>query len=79
MILQHQKINFLTTLIQVLVGSLVENCSKDIAEATAETLDEVMECGQEKVKVILVSDANSSFDWLSRNSSWRTQDPKLSR
>ena len=79
MILQHQKTNFLTTLIQVLVGSLVENCSKDIAEATAETLDEVMECGQEKVKVILVSDANSSFDWLSRNSSWRTQDPKLSR
>ena len=43
-------------LLQVLVGSLVEECSQDVTEATAETLDEVMECGQEKVKVMRVSD-----------------------
>ena len=44
------------TPLQVLVGSLVEKCSKDTTEATAETLDEVMECGQEKVKVMPISD-----------------------
>ena len=43
-------------MIQVLVGSLVEDCSEDVTEATAESLGEVMECGQEKVKVMRVSD-----------------------
>ena len=45
--------------IRVLVGNLVQTCSKDedIEEATAETLDEVMECGQEKVKEFVMENA----------------------
>ena len=51
-----KSLEYFLTPLQVLVGSLVEKCSKDTTEATAETLDEVMECGQEKVKVMPISD-----------------------
>ena len=34
---------------KVLVGNLVASCSEGVTEATAETLDTVMECGKEKV------------------------------
>ena len=35
----------------------MEKCSKakEVTEATAESLDEVIECGQEQVKVIIVT------------------------
>merc|ERR1712227_173231 len=35
--------------IRVLVGDIVAECSTDISEATADTLDEVMDCGKETV------------------------------
>merc|ERR1719328_853751 len=54
---QSEKEEVMGCYIKVLVGSLVEKCSKDITEAAAETLDEVMECGQEKVKEFVMENA----------------------
>jgi len=44
--------------IDVLITDLVQTCSTDVSEVTAETLDSVMECGKDKVKEYVMANAS---------------------
>merc|ERR1711976_768203 len=43
---------------KVLVGNLVTSCSEGVTEATAETMDTVMECGKQKVGQFVMDNAS---------------------
>ena len=48
---------------RVLLSSLVMECSKDISEATADSLDAVMDCGKEQVMEFMAENARSVYGY----------------
>ena len=52
--------------IRVLVSDLVQTCSNGVNEVTAETMDNVMDCGKDQVKEFVMENARYISLFLSR-------------